>query len=206
VIRGLLALAAASSLVLLSGCGDTVGSGILHVGQPAPHVKTKNLADVGGDLGKITTYHWPNPLMYKYTEMQALAMHKPIIIEFATPAHCTECDEEMEMLKMVMARFGSQIVVLHMDQYYNPESYRVFQVRGEPWTVVIDKYGIVRRIWPGRTLRGEIAPVIATLVKEPYPKPKPKVKPAEVKGKGPAAPAQPGQKPAQQASGQAAAS
>ena len=175
--RRLLSLAAVSALALLAACGSMVGSGILHVGQPAPHVKTKNLADVGGDLGKITTYHWPNPAMYKYTEIQALKMHKPIIIEFATPAHCTECDEEMEMLKMVMARFGNKIIVLHMDQYYNPESYRVFKVRGEPWTVVIDKYGIVRRIWPGRTLRGEIAPVIAKLVKEPYPKPKPKPKP-----------------------------
>jgi len=177
----LLALTAACALSL-GACSGMVGSGILKVGMKAPSVKTKTLADVGGDLGQITSYHWPNPAMYKYSEAQALKLHKPIIMEFATPAHCTECDEEMEMLKMVMAKFGNKIIVLHMDQYYNPEAYRVFKVRGEPWTVVIGKGGYVRRIWPGRTLRGEISPVIAQLLKEPWP---PKPKPATAKGKKP---------------------
>jgi hypothetical protein len=176
--RHLPVLAVACALVLLGGCTDLTGQGILKVGMKAPSVKTKTLADVGGDLGQITSYHWPNPAMYKYSEAQALKLHKPIIMEFATPAHCTECDEQMEMLKMVMAKFGNKIIVLHMDQYYNPEAYRVFQVRGEPWTVLIGKGGFVRRIFPGRTLHGEISPVVAALLKEPWPpKPKPAAAP-----------------------------
>jgi hypothetical protein len=173
-------------LLPLAACTDMTGQGILKVGMKAPAVKTKTLADVGGDLGRITSYHWPNPAMYKYSEAQALKLHKPIIMEFATPAHCTECDEQMEMLKMVMAKFGSQIIVLHMDQYYNPEAYRVFQVRGEPWTVLIGKAGYVRRIFPGRTLHGEISPVVTKLLKEPWP-PVKKPKPATAAGKKPGA-------------------
>lgn len=154
-------------LLPLAACNDLTGQGILKVGQKAPVVHTKTLADVGNDLGRITSYHFPNPAMYRYSEDVALTLGKPVIIEFATPAHCTECDEQMEMLKMVMAKYGDKIIVLHMDQYYNPEAYRVFKVRGEPWTVVIDKNGIVREIFPGRTLRGEISPVVAKLVAEP---------------------------------------
>lgn len=190
-------LAVASALLLLAGCDDMTGQGILKVGMKAPLVKTKTLADVGGDMGRITSYHWPNPLMYKYSEIQALSMHKPIIIEFATPAHCTECDEQMEMLKMVMAKYGDKIIVLHMDEYYNPEAFNVFKVRGEPWTVLIGKNGYVRRIYPGRTLHGEISPMIAKLLKEPWPPVKPK--PATTKGKK----SVPAQKAAAQAVGQA---
>lgn len=59
--------------------------------------------------------------------------------------------------------------MLHFDEYYNPEAYRTFKVRGEPWTVLLDRWGTVRRLYPGRTLQGEIDPVLAQLVAEKIP-------------------------------------
>lgn len=160
-------LTACLSVSLLVGCNLTTGQGILHKGQKAPVVHTKNLADVGGDLGQITSYHFPIPSMYKYSEDKALTLGKPVVLEFSTPAHCTQCDKQLQLLKMLMRQYGDKIVVLHFDEYYNPEAYRAFKVRGEPWTVLIDKNGIIRRIFPGRTLQGEISPWLAKLVKEP---------------------------------------
>jgi thiol-disulfide isomerase/thioredoxin len=154
-------------LVLFAGCDFSTGQGILKQGEVAPSVHTKKLADVGGDLGRITSYHFPIPQMYKYSEDEALKLNKPLVLEFSTPAHCTQCDKQLQLLKMLMHQYGNKIVVLHFDEYYNPEAYRAFKVRGEPWTVLIDKNRVIRRIFPGRTLQGEISPVLAKLIKEP---------------------------------------
>jgi len=156
-----------ASLLTLTGCDQfMMGSGIIHRGQKAPAVHTKKLADVDGDMGKITSYHFPIPAMYQYSEDEALKLGKPLVLEFATPAHCTQCDKQLQLLKMLMRQYGDQVVVLHFDEYYNPEAYRTFKVRGEPWTVLLDRWGTVRRLYPGRTLQGEIDPVLAQLVAE----------------------------------------
>jgi thiol-disulfide isomerase/thioredoxin len=154
-------------LGLLSACGFSTGQGILKQGEQAPSVHTKKLSDVDGDLGRITSYRFPIPQMYQYSEDEALKLGKPVVLEFSTPAHCTQCDKQLQLLKMLMQQYGDQIVVLHFDEYYNPEAYKAFKVRGEPWTVLIDKNRVIRRIFPGRTLQGEISPVLAKLIKEP---------------------------------------
>ncbi len=155
------------ALLVLTGCDQfMIGSGTIHRGQKAPSVHTKKLSDVGGDMGKITSYHFPVPGMYKYSEDEALKLGKPVVLEFATPAHCTQCDKQLQLLKMLMHQYGDKVVVVHFDEYYNPEAYRTFKVRGEPWTVLIDRWGVVRRLYPVRTLQGEIDPVLAQLVAE----------------------------------------
>ncbi|MDQ6959938.1 MAG: thioredoxin [Mariprofundaceae bacterium] len=163
-------LLVALAIFTLTGCDQyMMGSGIIHRGQKAPAVHTKKLADVDGDMGKITSYHFPIPAMYRYSEDEALKLGKPLVLEFATPAHCTQCDKQLQLLKMLMRKYGDKVVVLHFDQYYNPEAYRAFKVRGEPWTVLLDRWGTVRRLYPGRTLEGEIDPMLAKLVSEKTP-------------------------------------
>jgi len=168
--HGIAACVFCISILMLAGCDQfMMGSGIIHRGQKAPSVHTKKLADVDGDMGKITSYHFPIPAMYKYSEDEALKLGKPVVLEFATPAHCTQCDKQLQLLKMLMRQYGDKVVVLHFDEYYNPEAYRTFKVRGEPWTVLLDRWGTVRRLYPGRTLQGEIDPVLAQLVAEKIP-------------------------------------
>ncbi len=151
--------------MLLASCDEMSvgGGGVMMQGKPAPVVKTKTLKDVGGDLAKITSYRYPDPRMYQISFDEALKQRKPIVMEFATPGHCTQCDKQLQLLKEMMNKYEGEVLFLHMDQYYNPEAYDVFQVRGEPWTFVIDAKGTVEVVYPGRILYQEIDPVLADL-------------------------------------------
>jgi len=158
-------LAAIGAALALAACsGQVGGGGVFLQGHPAPSVRTKTLADVGGDLSKITSYRYPDPRMYQISFDEALKSGKPIVLEFATPGHCTQCDQQLQLLKILLNEYEGRIIFLHMDQYYNPEAYTAFQVRGEPWTFVIDRNGIVQAVFPGRLLYQEIKPVLEKLV------------------------------------------
>ena len=146
---------------VLSGCGRS-GSGDslmfrgLSIGAPAPSLPTKTLADVGGDLSRITTYRQPDERMYEYSVDKALAQHKPILLEFATPGHCTPCDEQLQVLKALLDKYGDRVIFIHVDQYLNPQAYKAYRVMGDPWTFAIDRNGIVRFQRAGKMLYGEM--------------------------------------------------
>ena len=147
----------AVTLCLLTACaGDYSSLNSLNVGEKVPSIKTKTLADVGGDFTRITTYRFPDKRMYQYSLDKALKMGKPIVLEFATPGHCTVCDVQLQMLKDLLRRYTPQVLFLHMDQYQNPEAFRAFKVKGDPWTFIIDSHQIVRFRMPGRMLYGEL--------------------------------------------------
>lgn len=160
-------LLAALLTVMLAGCdmdfGSVGGGGVFLTGKKAPVLKTKTLADVGGDMSKITSYRYPDRRMYQLSFDDAVKQHKPIVLEFATPGHCTQCDEQLQLMKHMLDKYEHKVLFLHMDQYYNPEAYDAFQVRGEPWTFVIDAAGTVKVVYPGRMLYQEIDPVLADL-------------------------------------------
>jgi thiol-disulfide isomerase/thioredoxin len=143
------------ALAALAGCGQNFQSG-LAVGSPAPSLPTKTLADVGGDFSKITTYRQPDARMYQYSLDKALATGKPILLEFATPGHCTVCDAQLQITKALLEKYHTQVVFLHMDQYENPQAFKAYRVMGDPWTFVIDKSGIVRFQRAGRMLYSEM--------------------------------------------------
>ena len=130
--------------------------GSLSVGMEAPSLRTKTLADVNGDFSRITSYRYPDKRMYQLSLDDALKMGKPIVLEFATPGHCTVCDKQLQMLKGLMAVYGDDVIFLHMDQYQNPEAFKAFKVMGDPWTYVIDENQTVQYKQAGRVLYGEL--------------------------------------------------
>ena len=140
---------------LLGGCEQGLSAGF-SVGERAPSLPTKTLADVGGDLSKVTTYRQPDPRMYQYSVDKALLTGKPIVLEFATPGHCTNCDAQLQMLQAILDKYQNQLIFIHIDQYENPQAYRAYQVMGDPWTFIIDKHGIVNFERAGRMLYGEL--------------------------------------------------
>ncbi len=147
--------------LLLAGCsGDGQGEGEarvgLRVGDKAPALRTKTLQDVGGDLSLITTYRHPDERMYRLSLDEALRQGKPIVLEFATPGHCTVCDKQLQILKALLAKYEGRVLFLHMDQYMNPEAFRAYRVMGDPWTFIIDREGVVRFRRAGRMLYGEL--------------------------------------------------
>jgi len=136
----------------------------LQVGTAAPSLATKTLADVGGDLSKITTYRQPDPRMYQYSVDKALATGKPILLEFATPGHCTPCDEQLQVAKALLEKYQDRVIFIHVDQYQNPQAYKAYRVMGDPWTFAIDKDGIVRLQNPGKMLYGEMEMAIQKIL------------------------------------------
>ena len=141
------------AILSLSAC---MSDGSVSVGEISPAIKTKTLADVDGDFNRITTYRYPDKRMYRYSLDEALAMKKPILLEFATPGHCTVCDKQLQMIKGLLAKYEGKVLFLHMDQYQNPEAFIAFGVIGDPWTYVIDADKVVRFKQPGRMLYGEL--------------------------------------------------
>lgn len=157
------------ALLGLCACNQPVQQSLnaslnFHVGQPAPRVHTKTLQDVGGDLTRITTYRQPDQRMYEYSVDQALTSGKPVLLEFATPAHCTPCDRQLQMIKSLVEKYQAQMIFIHMDQYDDPEAYRAYQVPGDPWTFVIDRHGIVRFQQAGSMLYGELEGAIQSVL------------------------------------------
>lgn len=148
----------------LYACDDNLAGG-LKKGEAAPRLPTKTLADVHGDMSKITTYRQPDPRMYQYSLDKALTLGKPIVLEFATPGHCTVCDGQLQRLKALMEKYQDQVLFLHMDQYENPEAFIAYRVKGDPWTFVIDEKGIVRFQRPGSMLFGEMEMAITDILK-----------------------------------------
>jgi thiol-disulfide isomerase/thioredoxin len=148
----------------LSACGGAqqshYASLVLRQGEAAPRVRTKTLADVGGDVSRITTYRQPDERMYQYSVDQALASGKPVLLEFATPAHCTPCDRQLQMIKSLMEKYQDKMIFIHMDQYDNPEAYKAYGVPGDPWTFVIDGHGVVRFEQAGSMLYNELETAI----------------------------------------------
>src|SRR5262249_40587587 len=72
-------------------------------GGPAPSVRTPTLADVGGDVSKISSDPKPVPAFYQTSEDAALAAHKPFVLIFATPKFCQSsvCGPTLDKLKPV---------------------------------------------------------------------------------------------------------
>lgn len=140
----------------LASCSLEAPEGKLTVGSTAPSLRTKTAKDVNGDLSRLTSYRYPDARMYQLSIDEALTMGKPIVLEFATPGHCTVCDKQLQMLKAMLDKYGDRVNFLHMDQYMNPEAFVTFQVKGDPWTFVIDNKGVVKAQQPGRILYQEM--------------------------------------------------
>jgi hypothetical protein len=78
---------------------------VLGPGDPAPSVKTPTLADVGGDVAKVSTDTAPVKRFYETSEADALAAKKPFVLIFATPKFCQQavCGPTLDKLKPIAA-------------------------------------------------------------------------------------------------------
>jgi thiol-disulfide isomerase/thioredoxin len=168
-VKGARMVAAALALTALCACDKHAqashnASMALQMGESAPRVRTKTLADVGGDLSRITTYRQPDERMYQYSVDQALESGKPVLLEFATPAHCTPCDRQLQMIKSLQQEYQGKMIFIHMDQYSSPEAYKAYRVPGDPWTFVIDRRGVVRFEEAGSMLYNELESAVQSVL------------------------------------------
>ena len=95
-------------------------------GEAAPSVDTPTLADVGGDVSKVSTDETPVPAFYETSVADALAAHEPFVLVFATPKFCQTqtCGPTLEKVKSVAAA--------HPDvTFINVEPYQLELVEGQ---------------------------------------------------------------------------
>ena len=139
-------------------------SSVVAVGERAPASDTPTLADVDGDVSKISTDPEPVEAFYETSVADALAAGEPFVLAFATPKFCTtaQCGPTLERLKPIAAA--------HPDiTFINVEPYELELVDGqlqpvltgdpaqltpapattewrlsaEPWIFVVDGNGVV---------------------------------------------------------------
>ena len=139
-------------------------SAVVAIGDPAPPSDTPTLADVSGDVTKISTDAHPVEAFYETSIADAVAAKKPFVVVFATPKFCktAQCGPTLDRVKPIAAT--------HPDvTFINVEPYQLQLVDGqlqpvlsgdppdltpaaatndwrllaEPWVFVVDAKGIV---------------------------------------------------------------
>lgn len=87
-------------------------------GEKAPSVDTPTLADVGGDVAKVSTDETPVPAFYETSLADALAAHEPFVLVFATPKFCQTrtCGPTLEKVKEIAATHP-KITFINVEPY-----------------------------------------------------------------------------------------
>jgi len=105
----------------------------------------------GDDIHAFSTAYNPDPELYRHTIAEEVKAHKPFILLFATPAHCTQCQNQIDTVRAYREKYQGAFDVIHIDEYKNGQIYTELGVRGDPWTFMIDANGIIQSIYPGVT-------------------------------------------------------
>jgi len=93
-------------------------SDVVKVGDKAPASRTQTLADVGGDVTRISTDKTPDPAFYQTSVDQAIADHKPFVVVFATPKFCTsaQCGPTLDRIKPFVAKYPT-VTFINVEPY-----------------------------------------------------------------------------------------
>lgn len=140
------------------------------IGSPAPPIDSPTAADVGGDLGRISSDPAPEPRFYELSILDAIEAEAPAIIAFVTPGFCqtATCGPTIEKVKEVAANHPEGVTFVHVepylmqvrDGYLQPLLSEEGWLQAAPWTerwglhtepyvVVIDAAGLVRAKFEG---------------------------------------------------------
>ncbi len=139
------------------------------LGAPVPSVDTPTLAEVGGDVRKLSSDPRPDRRFYETSIADALAAGKPFVVVFATPAFCRTrtCGPTLETVKAVATAYP-QITFINVEPYRmvvrdgtlqpeldangqpQPASWtEAWGLQTEPYTVVVRGDGTVAAKYEG---------------------------------------------------------
>lgn len=113
------------------------------LGSKVPPVDTPTLADVGGNVAKISSDTEPLLRFYETSIADALAAGKPFVVAFATPAFCASrlCGPTLEAVKRVAADHPG-LTFINVEPYrmvfrdgtFQPELSASGRPQPAPWT------------------------------------------------------------------------
>ena len=131
------------------------------VGDAAPPVTTPTLADVGGDVRRISTDPTPEPSFYETSLDDALAAKEPFLLAFATPAFCksAQCGPTLDVVKKAVKAAPIRVVAVEpyqlvyqdgrlqpvlRDRNFVPvEAANVYGIPTEPWLFLVGANGTI---------------------------------------------------------------
>lgn len=136
------------------------------VGDPAPVVETRTLAD--HPIEEISSDDEPDPALYQMSLDDALSSGHPTVVVFATPAFCVSqtCGPMLDQVKAVApAHPGANF--LHVEIYENLDAMSTVELiivpavtawglPSEPWVFVMDAEGIIVARFEGAMLPEEL--------------------------------------------------
>ncbi len=139
------------------------------IGAPAPLIDSPTAADVGGNIGLISSDPDPVARFYDVSILDAIEADVPAVIAFVTPAFCqtATCGPTIEKVKEVAGNHPDinfihvEPYLMHFkDDYLQPLLSEEGSLQSAPWTVrwglrtepyvvVIDAAGLVRAKFEG---------------------------------------------------------
>jgi hypothetical protein len=135
--------------VLVTACSHDGIAPKLKAGDAVPRSVNRVLAP-GEDWRRVTTMD-TRVRLYRWRIADLLAQHKPFIVVFGTPQHCTSCVDQLSRVALVEEKYGEQFAFVHVDGYKDSAVWVEWGIKGEPWTFVVDTRGLVRKVFPGQT-------------------------------------------------------
>lgn len=152
---------------------------VVAVGDPAPSVDSTTLADVDGDIARLSTDDEPVERFYETSIADALAAGEPFVLVFATPKFCAsaQCGPTLDRIKPVVADHPDLTVInvepyelQEVDGQLQPvlsdgqltlvEAARAWRLLSEPWVFVVDADGIVSASFEGILSAAELEAAI----------------------------------------------
>jgi hypothetical protein len=153
------------------------------VGDTAPPVKTLTLADVGGDVRRISTDTTPEPAFYETSLDAALAAREPFLLAFVTPAFCTsaQCGPTIDVVKQAVKASPIRVVavepyeLVYQDGRLKPvyrdgsfvpvEAADVYGIPTEPWLFIVGADGKIASSFEAVVGEQELADAIRAVTK-----------------------------------------
>lgn len=133
----------------LAGCGSDAFKPDLAEGDEVP-ASDNRLVAAGEDWHAVCSMDTPDGL-HHWRIANLRAAHKPFLVVFGTPQHCTMCVDQLIRVATLQEKYGERFAVLHVDGYRDNPVWVQWGIKGEPWTFVVDGDGIVRKVFAGPT-------------------------------------------------------
>lgn len=146
------------------------------VGERAPSVDSRTRDDVAA-LSQLTSDSDPEPALYALSIAEALALRRPLVIAFATPAFCHSrtCAPVLDAVKAVWREFSAQLSAIHVEVFENPDepsrlvestAFRAWRLPSEPWVFVIDGAGVIRYVFEGAVTESELRSAVEWVIQD----------------------------------------
>lgn len=94
--------------------------------------------------------------MHTISMAESLKAHRPILLQFASPIHCTICDTQLAMDMELTKRYGKEMDFIHLDGYKEPKVVGLWGHKGDPWTFLIDRNGEIAFVLAGSSEYSEL--------------------------------------------------